>query len=364
MQIVALICRILVIGILGGILSACSAGMGNETVSGSTPPNSVRSATIMTRPEALNATPTAPPMTPGLLYFVFNGEYPDYVRLQSPGFADNYFGNIYTAAVATDNRLRLYTAYGGDGETPNGVLVFNKEHKQVQSFTFSDDPGSMALDASHQVFLAVFDPTNHTYDVDVFASGASGPATPLHRLGGANTQIGYPRAIAVDASGTLYVANTSISGTSPPYDILVFANDARGNTPPIRVINGDQTGLTEPVSLALGADGNLYVANKTSNGYDVLVFPMSGNGNIAPIRTLESTPFGSSIVLGTNGEMILGGGDENAGHSCFAIYAPGASGNDPPESYPEENFENRVGDYCNSSNYIFSMALEHPWYQP
>jgi hypothetical protein len=308
-------------------------------------------------------------MTPGLLYFAFIGSTPDYFRLQTPGFADSNFGDDHSFALATDNRLRLYDAYDGIEGNPGGVSIFNDQHKMIQSFTSPDEPASMALDRHHAVYLGVYDAADETFGVDVFAADSSGEVAPLHKLAGANTQIVYPRALAVDASGTLYVANTGSQAYSPtnimpPDDILVFGSDARGNTAPARIINGDQTGITEPVSLALGADGNLYVANETSSGYDILVFPVSSNGNVAPIRVLQSTPFGSSIALGTNGEMVLAGGLNSQTHSCFAIYAPGASGTDAPESYPEQKFENRYSNYCGADNYVYSIALEHPWYQP
>jgi hypothetical protein len=120
----------------------------------------------------------------------------------------------------------------------------------------------------------------------------------------------------------------------------MFAPRAKGNRAPVRVISGDETGLVVPLDAALGADGNIYVANQLapSGTYNVLIFPTSANGNVAPSRILNSGAYGTAIALGQGGEMYLGkgpflGSDRIRYSDSIAIFPPGASGNDAPTGY-------------------------------
>jgi hypothetical protein len=66
----------------------------------------------------------------------------------------------------------------------------------------------------------------------------------------------------------------------------------------------------------------------------------------------------TTVGLGANGEMYLGSGPPEGGEESlessggFAVYAPGASGNDEPLGYLGKN-----------AGLAYSMVLEHPWYQ-
>ena len=73
---------------------------------------------------------------------------------------------------------------------------------------------------------------------------APGSTTPSATLTGLND----PDALAFDASGNLYVANTGGNTVS---------EFAPGSTTPTATL----TGLNDPYALAFDASGNLYVAN-------------------------------------------------------------------------------------------------------
>jgi hypothetical protein len=88
-----------------------------------------------------------------------------------------------------------------------------------------------------------------------------------------------------DAPDLLYVGN--IGNNS----ITVYRHDAHGNTAPLRVIAGSNTGLNNPGQLSEDAQGNLYVANgslfEPSTNPGILVFAHGVKGNVAPLRKLN-----------------------------------------------------------------------------
>ena len=76
--------------------------------------------------------------------------------------------------------------------------------------------------------------------VIVFGAGASGNATPTAMIGGSNTGLSQPIGIAVDGAGNILVSNYSNN------TIRVFAPGANGNVTPTATIAGANTGLTVP----------------------------------------------------------------------------------------------------------------------
>ena len=55
--------------------------------------------------------------------------------------------------------------------------------------------------------------------------------------------------IALDRRGTVFIANDPFSGTD---SITAYHRHARGDSPPIREISGDNTGLDMPSAVAIG----------------------------------------------------------------------------------------------------------------
>ena len=76
-------------------------------------------------------------------------------------------------------------------------------------------------------------------NVLIFAATANGNVAPVATLGGSNTKIAAPNALAFDLSGLLYVAN----GGSPA-GITVYAAGATGNAAPVRTLAGTGTMIT------------------------------------------------------------------------------------------------------------------------
>jgi DNA-binding beta-propeller fold protein YncE len=121
--------------------------------------------------------------------------------------------------------------------------------------------------------------------------------------------------------------------------ILIFKGSARGEEPPIRVIQGSRTKLTAMDRLAVDPHNNeIYVPE----GDHVLVFDRTANGNVAPKRILGGpdtgfTSAGSVAIDHVRNLLVVGAsirGQESRGEradSQLAIFDRTASGNARPK---------------------------------
>ena len=95
------------------------------------------------------------------------------------------------------------------------------------------------------------------------------------RIRGEKTRLQNPSALAVDQSrGELFVANAGAD------EILVFAIDAEGDSAPVRVLSGPQTGLRAPAALRLTTDGQMIIENRDGS---VVRFSKDASGNASPL---------------------------------------------------------------------------------
>jgi len=109
---------------------------------------------------------------------------------------------------------------------------------------------------------------------------ADGGARPVRKIEGQTTLLGRTmHAIAYDEVHDEFLVPIPL-----PQAILTFRGDTDGEQPPLRVIQGSQTQLTDPQRLAVDPIHNeIFVPVRTK----VLVFDRRANGNVAPIRILE-----------------------------------------------------------------------------
>jgi len=105
-------------------------------------------------------------------------------------------------------------------------------------------------------------------------------------------------ASATVSTDLLYLGNIGNNSIS------VYKHDAKGNTKPLRVIVGSNTGIDMPGQLSGDAQGHLYVANGSfgttgqSSHPAVLVFAAGANGNVTPIRKLAGARTGIHHIDG------------------------------------------------------------------
>jgi hypothetical protein len=117
--------------------------------------------------------------------------------------------------------------------------------------------------------------------------------------------------------------------------ILIFKASARGEEPPIRVIQGSKTMITAMDRLAVDPyNGEIYVPE----GDRVLVFDRTANGNVAPKRVLGPgagfTEAGAVAIDHTRNLVVVGASlrkPGDGGAAQLAIFDRTASGSASPK---------------------------------
>ncbi len=163
-------------------------------------------------------------------------------------------------------------------------------------------------------------------NVEAFAPGASGNATPAVEIVGSKVPLNACGGMTLASNGTIYALSFgSVPGGSPPA-ILLWPAGSNGNASPQSSYSGSKTGLTEPSGVALDAAGRVYV----SSGSSIEVFG-SSKGNVAPLYKIS----GSATGLWSPEEIAI---DPSTQHLLVAdeyfkkisVFAAGAHGNVAP----------------------------------
>jgi DNA-binding beta-propeller fold protein YncE len=205
-------------------------------------------------------------------------------------------------SVQHDNALVVYNKSAEGSEAP--VRVVQGSHTGLA------DPHGMVFDAKNKLLFV----TNHGSYHDVKAPA---PGEPRRE----RVYPGFPlnRENAVPGSGKLL-----------PPSITVYASNVKGDTPPLRVIQGPKTQMDWPTAVTLDPERNeLFVAN--DGGSSILVFDASASGDVAPLRVLKGP---KSLVSNPTGVYLDKKNEElwvaNFGNHTSAVYKPNASGDTAP----------------------------------
>ena len=267
-------------------------------------------------------------------------------------YVDPFSGDIYSVNGDTANFLTVWSREKKGNDTADRTI--NTPHR---GFGIAVDEGAKEL------FLTIESPPA----VVVYPKNADGNRAPLRIVEGDKTQLAEVHGIALDTRNqVMYVvnqgatsSNTSDGGWardlkpgSPTVEwlpdserwkylvpgsgkvmapsIAVYPMKAKGDTAPVRLIQGPLTQLDWPVHISLDVDRQeLYVANSVAD--DILVFRATDNGNVAPIRILKGSHTGLGKPHGVfvdtkNNELIVA----NFGNHSSTVYKRDASGDTAP----------------------------------
>ena len=258
-------------------------------------------------------------------------------------YVDQPSGDIYAIHADTAAVMQVFSREASGNSRPIRELR-----------TGGDARGrGFAVDTVNQeLFIA----SQHNSAVAVWRKEAEGDEPPLRLLQGNRTRLANPTGMAYDHQRELlFVANHGQvsdrttdqprpdnrplgirnavpgSGRFLPPSINVYRRDAQGNTPPLRVIEGDRTQLNWPAAIAIDErNGELYVANDIGNS--VLVFAPDAEGDVAPIRVIEGpmtlmdSPSGVYVDTKNNELWVA-----NYGNHTMAVFPPDADGNVAPK---------------------------------
>lgn len=172
------------------------------------------------------------------------------------------FGLCYADGIALDGAGNTYvvdTNYSGRDVSSGSagvILVFgpgaNGNVLPIQTIagprTRLTAPYGIAATSRGEIYVTNYANKRPYPEILVFAAGANGNVKPIRTIRGPATQL-YGTGIALTRRGTIFVANDPYFG---PYTITAYRPDARGNAPPIREIGGNNTRLAMPSAVAVG----------------------------------------------------------------------------------------------------------------
>jgi uncharacterized protein (TIGR03437 family) len=166
------------------------------------------------------------------------------------GVAVDAHGNIYIVENLA-NRARKVS--------PNGIIT-TVAGNGTQGYSGDGGPAtSAALDWPHGVAV---DPSANIYIADTL-NGCVRKATPagiMTTMGSAELKLSGPQGVAVDASGNIYIADGRIFKVTPDGTVAVVAgNGLYGFSGDGGLATGASLGA--PDGVAVGADGSIYIAD-------------------------------------------------------------------------------------------------------
>jgi hypothetical protein len=231
----------------------------------------------------------------------------------------------------------IYSVENDIGDT---IVVFPHEAR-------GDAEPARKLKVTHRAFAMTVDEQNQELflsvqyppQVAVYRKAASGDEKPKRLLIGDKTRLSDSHGIALDTRNKLLFVNNwgnisdyRVAGTGrfEPPSITVFALNAEGDTPPLRIIQGPNTQLDWPGAMSLDPDtGDLYVANDM--GQSIIVFHGTDEGDVAPARAIKGANTGLSYPTGVfvdakNKEVWA----SNLGNSTATVYPLMANGDVAP----------------------------------
>ena len=258
-------------------------------------------------------------------------------------YVDQPSGDLYAIHADTAAVMQVFSR-DAEGNVPATRELHTGSNARGRGF---------AVDSiNNELFIA----SQHNSAVAVWPKDAEGEEPPIRLLQGDRTRLANPTGMALDMNRELlFVANhgqTSSrninqpnpenrplgirdavpgSGRFLPPSINVYHRTASGNTAPVRVIEGPNTGLNWPAAIAIDSrNGELFVANDI--GDSVLVFAPDAEGDAAPIRVIEgpatSMDSPSGVFVDTkNDELWVA----NYGNHTMAVFSPRDDGNAVPK---------------------------------
>ena len=214
------------------------------------------------------------------------------------------------------------TAFG----TVAGALTFflNKDQKVIVNLTCN----GVSATPMPAIFVTNSFPVNNISTVTAYPLGSSGNVPSLIPTG-----LGSPSSLAKDASGKIYVANEG-GGSTGNGSISIYQAGSTGQVLPIATISGVNTGLAEPVSIALDSAANIYVSNffggPSLNG-SITEYAAGSNGDVAPLATITATNFAvfepQGIAVDPTGNIYIANFN-----GSISVFPPGSNGNATPSA--------------------------------
>jgi len=190
----------------------------------------------------------------------------------------------------------------------------------------ADWASAIAVDASGSVYVtgkSIGSGTSEDYAAIKYYS--NGDIAWVRRYNGPGNSSDNANALAIDGSGNVYVTGKSIgSGTSEDYATIKYSPN--GDTAWVRRYNGPGNSSDNANALAIDGSGNVYVTGQSfsnSSNYDYATIKYYSNGDTAWVRSYNGPGNGSdgalAITVDGSGSVYVTG--QNTGSGTNLDYA-------------------------------------------
>jgi len=197
---------------------------------------------------------------------------------------------------------------------------------------FPDFVSSIAVDATGQIYaMGVY----NGYSMNIYAPNATGAAIPVQQLYGVYLAYGaFDYAIDLDGADNIFLTRLGQGAIT-----YVFSSTATGNASPIRIVGTINNVYAATVDTA----GNIYyIVFDNSGNLDIYEYPPNTNGGVyrsIPSRTITFTPPSSpTSLLVPSGAAVDAAGNlyidmtnqAPSSQSAVYVFSPGESGASTP----------------------------------
>jgi hypothetical protein len=192
------------------------------------------------------------------------------VRVYPPGRNGNFAPSATISGEPTKRKYPLIV--------PTGIALDSHDNIYV-----TNDGGT--VQGMSQSFAEKF---GYSGSVTIFGARSHGKVKPDAWITGPNTGLRDPYGIAVDAQGSVYVANFE-GGASGSGNVTIYPAGSNGDVKPSATIAGNATLMRQPYGLALDSSGSILVANYfggPAGTRSITVYRSGSKGDVAPIRTI------------------------------------------------------------------------------
>lgn len=147
-------------------------------------------------------------------------------------------------------------------------------------------------------------------------------------ISGGNSGLDDPVGLAIDSNGNIYVSNTSWSSGANIPSVTVYAAGSNGNIAPIRTV----TGITSPKGVAVSST-QLFVGDGFQR---INVFPLSASGAATPTfqinlpvlpQTLSYDPVTGYLAIGSLNKIYVLTSPQNGSSSNYELTNSALSSN-------------------------------------
>src|SRR5574341_1449759 len=214
-------------------------------------------------------------------------------------------GNVYVTGISWGSGTS--SDYATIKYAPNGDTIWVRRYNGPGNFYDNDYASALAVDASGNVYVTGGSVGSDTsFDYATIKYSPFGDTLWVRRYNGPANSDDVASALAVDASGNVYVTGLSYNGTYDDYATIMYS--PFGDTMWFGRYNGPGNGGNEAFALAVDASGNVYVTGKSW-----------GSGTFYDYATIKYSPFGDTLWV----RRYDGPGKSNDYATALAVDASG-----------------------------------------